>query len=493
MRKKEVRIHSIQYNFIMNVILKLSQFIFPIITFKYVSQVMGAEANGHVAFASSLISYFSLVASLGIPSYGIRKCAEVRDDQEALTKLVKELLFINSSCVVLTYAVFVTALLIVPRLRSDPWLFVVTSMSIVFNALGMEWFYQAIEQYDYITVRNIAFKIVGILLMFLFIHGPEDYILYAGINVFASVGSNILNFIRIHSYIDLRSKYKYNYRQHIRPALTLFLYNATTTIFTNMDQVMLGFMVGDLQGGYYSAGIKVKNILTSVITALGAVMLPRVSYYLKHEEISRYKELLVKSFDFIFVAAFPMAIYFGVKAEPILIFLSSSEYLAAVPIMQTLMPSLIFIGLSSVTAWQMLIPLGMETYTVLGAVAGAVTDLVLNMLLIPSLKGVGAAIGTVAAEFAVLLVHVIVLRSYIRETFRLKELFIAVGSSLLALGVLLLLDRFSYPTLFFECAYTAIVYFVAYGIFLLLFRESIATEYSARYLGKLRAKMGRKK
>lgn len=478
--KNNFKIHSVQYNFIMNIILKMSQFIFPLITFPYVSRVLLAEANGKVALAASVISYFSLVASLGIPSYGVRKCAEVRDDRKALSKVVSELLIINTVCMVTVYIAFLITILCVPKFRSEVPLYVITSLSVIFNVFGVEWFYQAIEQYNYITVRNILFKIVGIVLMFLLVHDVKDYIIYAGITVFASVGSNILNLSRLHQYVDVRPRewHHLELRPHIRPVLVLFLYNATTTIFTNLDQVMLGFMCGDTSVGYYSATIKIKNILTSVITALGAVMLPRVSYYIKQGRQRDFERLIVKSFEFILISSVAIATFFTMKAEPIILFMSGDTYRPAIVILQFLIPAIVFIGLSSVTAWQLLIPLGMEKYTVYGAVAGALTDLIINILLIPKYDAVGAAIGTTVAELVVLVVHMIALRDIIRRTFEVPELIKSIVSCVIAATGLFVFDRFvTFRERFFDCAVSAVVFFGIYGICLLLLNEQIVKTY----------------
>src|SRR5699024_253169 len=169
---EKFKVKSVKYNLLMNLILKMSGVIFPLITFPYVSRVLLSEANGKIAFATSVVSYFSLVASMGIPSYGVRKCAEVRDNKNELSKIVRDLLILNSIFTLLSYGVFIILLIVVPKFNSETPLFLISSITIIFNMLGVEWFYQAIEQYQYITVRNIAFKLLSIGLMFLFVHSP---------------------------------------------------------------------------------------------------------------------------------------------------------------------------------------------------------------------------------------------------------------------------------------------------------------------------------
>ncbi len=296
MKKQEFKIHSIQYNFIMNIILKMSAFVFPLISFPYVSRVLGASGNGKIAFAASVVNYFSLFALLGIPSYGVKACAQVRDNKEKLSTVVQELLVINFCSMAVSYIVFIGMMLIVPELRNQQVLLWINSISILLSSIGVEWFYQAIEQYDYITFRNIAFKFISIILMFVFVKKPTDYIIYAGITIVGTYGSNILNVLRLPRYISLKKTKKYSLVRHLAPIIALFLYNAATTIYTNLDTVMLGMMTNDNQVGYYNAAVKIKGILASVVTAMSAVLLPRVSYYLSNDNREDFFRIIKKTF-----------------------------------------------------------------------------------------------------------------------------------------------------------------------------------------------------
>ncbi|WP_050612382.1 flippase [Ligilactobacillus agilis] len=486
---KKFKIHSVKYNFIMNVILKTSTFIFPLITFPYVSRVLGPGPNGDISFATSIISYFSLLAGMGIPSYGIRKCAEQRNDPIRLSKNIQELLILNLIFTVISYFLLVILVLLVPKFKSNEVLIYITSLTIIFNTIGVDWVYQAIEQYDYITVRNIAFKIMAILLMFMFVHKPSDYLVYAGITVIGNVGSNILNILRLPHYVTFSKPKSYDLMVHMQPVIMLFLYNATTTIFTNLDQVMLGLMSTSKEVGYYAATVKIKNILTSVITALGAVMLPRVAYYLGNKEHTKFINLIKKSFDFIFISSIPLAFYFIIESNQIIRFLAGPEYKNAVIILQFIAPSIVFIGLSSVTAWQLLIPLKMEKYTVLGAVVGAIINLILNIILIPLVGGVGAAFATTIAELSVLVTHIIVLRDLIirEKLINLIEFRNTFIASVLAMFVLIIFNKYIVvASSLISCILSAIVYFAIYIGVLFLVRDSIVLEYSKSIFRRLR-------
>ena len=187
-RGNKVKIHSVKFNALMNFILKISLYIFPIITFPYVTRVLQVDGIGQISFATSVVSYFVMLSSLGIPNYGIKACAIVRDDKKKLTKTVQELLAISLIVTVIAYVVFFVLLFAVPKFRAMKTLLIIDSMLLIFNALGVEWFYQAIEQYSYITIRNLIFKSASLILVFLLVRDQSDIYTYALITVIATSG-----------------------------------------------------------------------------------------------------------------------------------------------------------------------------------------------------------------------------------------------------------------------------------------------------------------
>ena len=278
---------SIKLNFVMNIILTMSSFIFPLITFPYVSRVLLPVGTGKVSMATSVITYFSMFAQLGIPTYGIRACAKVRDNREKLSKVAQELLIINIIMSMISYMVLIILLFYVPKFRCEKELYVILSFNIILTSIGMEWLYKALEQYTYITVRSVIFKFIALIFMFFLVHKQTDYVIYGGITIFAASASNILNLINAHKFINLKPVGNYNFRRHLKPVLIFFAMSCATTIYTNLDTVMLGFMTTDTDVGYYNAAVKIKVILVSVVTSLGTVLLPRASYYIQRGEFER--------------------------------------------------------------------------------------------------------------------------------------------------------------------------------------------------------------
>ena len=263
-----------------------------------------------------------MFAQLGIPTYGIRICAKVRDNREELTRTAQELLFINLVMDAISYFALFIALAFVPRLQADKPLYVILSFTIILTSIGMEWLYKALEQYTYITIRSVIFKFVALIAMFLLIHQQSDYVIYGGITILAASASNIFNFINVHKYIDLKLVGNYNFRRHFKAVGTFFALACAATIYTNLDNVMLGFMKSDSDVGFYNAAVKIRNLLISIVTSLGTVLLPRSSYYVENGMMKEFKKITRKALTFVFIFATPLTLYFIYFAQEGIFFLS---------------------------------------------------------------------------------------------------------------------------------------------------------------------------
>lgn len=475
---------SIKLNFIMNAILQISAFIFPLITFPYVSRILGPSGTGNVSFATSIVTYFALFAQLGIPTYGIRATARVRDDKELLSKTVQEIFIINAVMCVLAYFVFFVVLNLVPKMYNDKVLFIIISSTILFNSVGMDWLYKGLEKYTYITFVSIIFKFIALILMFVCVHHKNDYVIYGAISIFAASASNICNLVNIHKLIYIKLIFNYEFTKHFRPIMIFFAMSCATTIYTNLDTVMLGFMKDNVEVGYYNAAIKIKNVLLGVVTSLGTVLLPRASYYIENNMYSEFKRIAGKALNFVVLISFPLCLYFILFAKEGVLFLSGDAYTEAILPMQILMPTLIFIGLTNIMGIQMLIPLGKEKVVLYSEIAGAIVDLAINTVLIPIMASSGAAIGTLVAEMVVWIVQYIALKEDVKETYvKIRYLPIVIGLAISAL--------FSMPikllglSSFFTLLLSAIVFFGIYLVVLTVAKEKLVNEIEFQILEKI--------
>lgn len=463
---------SLKINFIMNTILTCSAYIFPLITFPYISRVLGVDGNGKINFANSIINYFVMFASLGIPIYGIRACANVRNNKKELSKTVHELLILNIIMCCITYIILFNCIFLIDKIYQYKNLIFIFSSTLLLNCIGVEWLYKALEEYSYITIRSIIFKIIAIILMFLFVKTKNDYVTYAIIMVIGSSASFIFNIVKLPKYIYIKKYESYNLLKHLKPIFMFFLLSVSWTIYTNLDVIMLGFMKGNVEVGYYSAAIKIKSILVSTVSALGAVLLPRLTVYINDKNEEKFYKLLKKNCNFIIITSFSIIAFLVINAYEIMIFLSGSEYIPAVPVMQVVVFSILFIGLSTMTGTNLLVPIGKESITVLATVGGIVINIILNYMLIPKFGAVGAALSTVIGEVTILLIECLYLRNKLSLVFDKMEIIkILIATIITSIFIMFVKGYFIKSSTLIVLLITTIIYWLVYIIILILFKE----------------------
>lgn len=461
---------SIKLNFMVNIFLNGSAYILPLLTKPYVSRILHAEGMGKVSFATSLISYFTMFAMLGVPTYGIRACARVRDSKDELQKTVQEIFLMNLILSIFVYIAFAGMLFFVPQVQGKKALLLVMSCSIILNVIGMEWFYRGTEEYVALAIRSLIFKVIAILLIFALVRSEADYIIYGFCTVIASFGSNIVNFI----FVAKKTKFKpvslKNIQRHLKPTLVFFAMSVATTIYTNLDVVMLEFMTTDAQVGYYDATLTIKLILIGAVSSLGAVMLPRVSYYIEKNLYNKFIEVSKRAFNCILLMAIPLVVYFFTFSEEVIMLMSGKGFEGAILPMKILIPTILFIGLTNISGIQMLVPLGKEKIVLYSEIGGAIVDLCINLVLIPKMGAFGAAIGTLIAEIVVLLIQFLSLRIELKEIFKYIEWWKILICGLIAV-IPSVFIRETGIQLFIKLVVSVMIYFGVYFIMLFVVRE----------------------
>lgn len=476
--KKQNIEKSIKKNVIWNGILSLSTIIFPFVTFPYITRVLGVEVNGAINFSLSTVNYFSLFATLGLSTYGVKACACVKDSREELSKVVQELLIISGIAAVIVLGVLYLAAWFIPQLSSYSIYLTVFSLNIIFNVFGINWMYQGIEKYEYVTTRSIIFKIISIVMMFMFVKKPEDGIIYAAISVFASVGGNILNIIYSRRFISYKKiKKKYEFKRHMSPILVLFATNLAVNVYSNLDSVMLGLLCGDYPTGIYYVAVKIKTILITLISSFSIVIMSRLSYVNKNSNINELQRVLKKSYSVIIFITSSVSVYFILLSKESILFLSGSDYLEAITPMRILMPTLIFSSLSQILGSQYSVSVGKEKNLMKAVIIGAVVNIVMNLLLIPKFSYNGAAIGTLIAEITQCLIQMILAKDIVKKVFSIKKLiYVLFSTTISAIGFILSYKLYSSFSAFIVLVVSAILFFSIYSIILILLKYDLCVE-----------------
>ncbi len=394
--------------------------LFPIITFSYASRILGVEGIGRVNFTKSFTMYFTMIAMLGMNYYGTREAAKIRERKNDLCKFVYEMLVINAISTTCAYFLLFFAMVFVHELHSYIPLLLINSISILFAGMGLEWLYQALEEYRYIAIRSVVIQIVALLLMVIFVKDKEDVAVYAVICVIASYGSYLFNFIHSRKFINLGPRPQIiEIKKHIRPILLLFSMTLSIELYTVLDSTMLGLIKDDNAVGLYSSAIKINKIVNTLITSIGVVLLPRLSYYIGLKELKKLEEVSILVYQLIFMLSTPAALGLYVLSDEIILLFSGVAFQEAVVTMKILIPIVIVIPFSVITNLQLFVPMKKEKLIIKSTCAGAITNFIFNCLLIPLFSENGAAIATVLAETVVSIICLINLKKF----FDLKKIF----------------------------------------------------------------------
>lgn len=394
----------------MNAATTVLNFLFPLITFPYVSRVLMPDGYGAAEFALSTAQLFALVALLGVNTYGIRECAKVRDDEAALARVFQELILIVGVWTIVVTAAFYVSVFAVPRFAGSAPLFLVAGALIPLTTLGMQWFMSATEQYAFMAVRNLGVKLIVVLSMFAFVHTAADVIIWVAISVLSTGLASVANAAYVFRCIKPQEWRALNWRRHVRPLVIFFLMVASTTIYTMLDAVMLGYMTSDADVGYYNVATKIKVVFVSIIGALAAVLIPRATHALAQNNEGEYLRIVNLSVHAAVMYSFFAVAAGMVFADPIIMLLAGSQYDSSIPVLRAIMPAVLFVSFTQITLSEILTPKNEERkLAAVYGIAGAV-DIVLNLALIPSYHALGAAIATTVAECFVFTAHVIIVR-----------------------------------------------------------------------------------
>ncbi|WP_460185886.1 flippase [Bifidobacterium adolescentis] len=414
--------HSVRFNAVMNTILTASNMLIGVITIPYITRTLSVEGYGNVTFAQNISQWLSALCLVGIPTYGVRECARARDDPRKLASVVRELLAIITVCTLTVLACFALAIAFVPRLHGLAALMCMFLVSTLLLSFGVEWFFQAMEEYEYITIRSVAFKVLSFIAMLLLVRADGDYLVYGAITAFVTCGNNVLNLIRLGGMVDLRTSAPLHIRRHIKPLASFAAQSIATSIYLFFDSILLGMLSADnVQVGFYQLAAKLKGVCWSVINAIVGVLVPRLSYYAKHS-LGQYRDLMGKGFGIVCNLCCGLCCYLLVETGPLTIWVSTGKYADAITAVRIIGLVSLFSCMSTFLASCVLTPLDQESKLAVSNMAGVPISLAGNLLLDAHLGATGAALSMLAAEIVIFVLETRYCWDVLRESISLRRL-----------------------------------------------------------------------
>lgn len=453
-------------NYIYNLSYKIFSLLTPLITAPYLARVIGTEGVGVISYTYSIAFNFSLIAKLGLMSYGSRCVAKARDDAAQLEKAFSEIYFLQlSTTAFATIAYFVFIFFFSIELR--PFL-LINSLFVIGIALDIDWFYYGIEDFRSISIRNAIIKALTVVAVLCFVNKKDDLYKYAIIMAlgevikFASIWVGIKEKTRIRK-VQIKQVF-----ERVKPTLILFVPIIATSVYRTMDKIMLGSLSTMDQTGIYEYSEKIIYMLLGFITALENVMAPKVSNLVARGEDDAVLRNI--SSTMVFVAFLASAMAFGIIgiSEKFIPWFYGEDFLGCIQLIPGLAITLLFIGWANVIRTQYIVPYERDHIYVISTIIGAIVNLVINFIFIPQMGANGAVAGTVCAELCVAIYLSFIVRKklplgkYFKSTvaFPIIGFFMAVLVHMIGNHISMLL-----PAIIIEIVTGAVFYLSVSGVY----------------------------
>lgn len=408
---------NVYINYLYNLSYQLLVIILPLITTPYVSRILGASGIGAYSYTQSITQYFILFGCIGLNIYGQKQIAFVQDNKSKRSKLFFELVLVRM--ITISLSLFIYFLTCV-QYEKYHLLFLIQSIDIIASIFDISWFFQGIENFKKIVFRNFTVKIIGVILIFTFVKDSNDLALYTLCYSSTLFLGNLSMWLYIPKLVNKIYLKSLNIVQHFKPTFFMFIPQIATSIYTMLDKTMIGALTGmDAEVGYYEQSQKIIKMAMTLVTSLGTVMLPRIANMFANKNYKEIEKYMLNSFRFVFALGFP--IMFGIMgiSRGLIPWFYGEGFDKVLPNMIIISPIILIIGLSNVIGTQYLLPTNRQREFTLSVLIGSILNFILNLVLIPYLLSIGAAIATVIAELGVTIFQLYM----VKNEFKLQNIF----------------------------------------------------------------------
>ena len=421
-------------NYAYNLSYQLLVIILPIITTPYVTRVFSSDDLGTYGYFNSIVTYFILLATLGVANYGTKVISGHRKEIE---KNFWGIYSLQLGATLLSLTLYGLLCMALPFMQ-NPVAYIL-GLSLVSKGLDISWLFQGLEDFRKITVRNITVKIVGVTSIFLFVKSANDLYLYVFLLTIFELLGQLSMWLPAREFIG-RPHFDIEYaRHHLKPVILLFLPQVAISLYVTLDRTMLGALASTKDVGIYDQALKLVNILLTLVTSLGSVMLPRVAHLLAtgdHKAVNRMHEI---SFLIYNLVIFPIMAGMLIVNDDFVQFFLGQDFQDARYAIAIMVFRMFFIGWTNIMGIQILIPHNKNKEFMMSTTVPAIISVGLNLLLLPKLGYIGAAIVSVLTEALVWGIQLFYTRSYLKEVSIMKAMLkILVASGLMYIVLFLL-------------------------------------------------------
>ena len=397
---------SLTKNSLFYMLYNILNVIFPFFTGIYVARILLPDNIGIVETARNLAQYFVIFSFLGIPTYGLREISKARKNREELNKIYSELIVINTISTIIFLFLYNVLIMIVPEYRKNLLVFLITGISIALNFFNNTWLFEGLEKFDYISIRNLIFKFLSLLLLFIFVRDNEDYLKYALITIVGTAGNYLLNIINSKKYVKL------NLARHMKSIIYLVVVNLAIEIYSMVDITMLGVMCPKEIVTYYSYGMKIQKILLQIVNTFTIVLVPRISLYYKENRKDEFNRLLTKTLNVILIVSIPIVVGAFFLGNPLIVKLYGESYIRSGEVLKILTLAVCISPIGYLLGSRIMLVVGKENKMIYAVGMGAIVNLIGNFFTIPIFNEMGAAVSSILSEIVVAVIYIVISHDY---------------------------------------------------------------------------------
>lgn len=427
-----MRKSSVKANFGYNLVYNIINIIIPLITAPYTSRVLGAANIGIYSYTYSIVSSMIMFGALGTSTYGQREIASAGDDISLRSQKFWEIWLLKVVSMTTSFLFF----LIFASFSENKIYFLLQIPFFIGAIFDISFFFQGMELFKHIAVRNSAVRIVGVILLFLLVKDRNDLWIYLLIIGLSQMLGNFSMWTHLRGNI---CKVKIEAKRlvtHLKQVLIYFIPSVTYQIYAVLDKAMLGWLVGsNYQNGYYEQAHKIVNLVVNVISAYTVVMRSRMSFLFARNEKDEINKKMNQSYNVIAFLVFPMTFGLASIASNMVPWFFGEGYDYVITILYIFSPIFIFMGYSRMIGTHILTPSGRQVISNYAQISAAVVNILFNAILIPKLFAAGAAIASVLSEITVMLVYFIM----IRREISFREIFVAGWKKMMAALVMFII------------------------------------------------------
>ena len=474
---------SIKRTYLYNLLQQILTLLTPLITTPYISRVIGAEGIGIYSYASSIVTYFALFAALGTATYGQREISYCQDDKKRRSEVFwnNELLCIITTCISLCfYGLFCFFQ------KENRIVFFILSLSLLDVCLNVSWLLTGLEEFGKIVLRNIIIKVVSIGFIFTFVRTKDDFIIYVLGLTLALIISDISLWPFVLKFIDRPKVKDLKPFSEIKVVFSMFVPTIAISIYTVLDKTMIGIITKNAaENGFYEQALKISRIALTVVTSLGAVMIPRIGYLFEKHDNDLVRQYMYRSYRFVGFIGIPMGLGLLAISPNFVPWFFGKGFEGVIPLIGVLGFLLLSIGINNVTGIQYLIPTKRQNTFTKTVLIGACVNLIANICLIPSLGAIGAAIASVLAETIIAITQLWIVRKEISSLAIIKQSLKYIISGFIMFFTLLLINKYLQPSIMNTLVLISSGCFVYFSSLFIL-RDSFFIENTKKIISRLR-------